>query len=58
MTAASNSEAGLPTTLAEAHEALRAEIAETSIYHAHITGLLRAAEIIGVPDAEPGEVAR
>ncbi|WP_161605420.1 hypothetical protein [Pimelobacter simplex] len=47
-----------PTTLDEAHEALRAEIAATSINNHHITGLLRAAEIIGVPDADATEATR
>ena len=37
--------------LTAAHEALRAEIAATSIHHAHNTGLLRAAEVTGVPAA-------
>ncbi|WP_161605455.1 hypothetical protein [Pimelobacter simplex] len=48
----------LPSTLAEAHEALRAEIAATSIHNHHITGLLRAAEVIGVPDAHANEDRR
>lgn len=43
--------------VAELHEQLRAAIADASVYSAEIVGLLKAAEVIGVPDAEEVEHA-